>query len=170
MASIPAYNEYAKTVLMPAMPRAVLDEVLAIEAAKQYEAPRYLELLIPHFYELHILRRPFAEWPEPAVRSFTHLSRKLYVAMQGPSEMGASGILERWDRFADLPSIEVPTLVIGAAHDTMDPAYMKRMADRLPRGRYLHCPDGSHMAIYDDQATYMAGVLGFLRDVDGGSL
>lgn len=170
MASIPAYNEYAKAVLMPAMPRAVLDEVLAIEAAKQYEAPRYLELLIPNFYELHILRRPFAEWPEPAVRSFTHLSRKLYVAMQGPSEMGASGILERWDRFADLPSIRVPTLVIGAAHDTMDPAYMKRMADSLPRGRYLHCPDGSHMAIYDDQATYMAGVIGFLRDVDAGSL
>ena len=35
---------------------------------------------------------------------------------------------------ADLPRIEVPTLVIGARHDTMDPAYMERMAKALPKG------------------------------------
>jgi proline iminopeptidase len=36
----------------------------------------------------------------------------------------------------------------------------------LPDGHYLYCPNGGHMAMYDDQATYMAGVIGFLRDVD----
>lgn len=60
----------------------------------------------------------------------------------------------------------MPTLVIGAAHDTMDPAHMKQLADKLPRGRYLHCPNGSHMAMYDDQQTYMRGLIQFLRDVD----
>jgi proline iminopeptidase len=71
--------------------------------------------------------------------------------------------LVNWDRFADLPKIAVPTLVIGARYDTMDPAYMERMAEALPHGEYLFCPRGSHMAMYDDQATYFAGLLGFLR-------
>ena len=57
----------------------------------------------------------------------------------------------------------MPVLVIGARHDTMDPAHMQMMADRLPRGRYLHCPDGSHLAMYDDQAVYFAGLIDFLH-------
>ena len=48
--------------------------------------------------------------------------------MQGPSEMGASGKLEKWDRVADLSKISVQTLVIGAKYDTMDPAHMEKMS------------------------------------------
>ncbi len=66
-----------------------------------------------------------------------------------------------------LASINVPALVIGAQHDTMDPAHMKMMAGRLPQGRYLHCPDGSHMAMYDDQAAYFAGLIDFLHGLEG---
>jgi proline iminopeptidase len=75
--------------------------------------------------------------------------------------------LAQWDRTADLPQIRVPTLTIGAAHDTMDPKHMAAMARALPQGRYLHCPDGSHMAMYDDQAVYMSGLIAFLREVGG---
>jgi proline iminopeptidase len=86
--------------------------------------------------------------------------------MQGPSELGASGKLIDWDRTGDLGKVAVPTLVIGAAHDTMDPAHMEWMAGQVQKGRYLHCPDGSHMAIYDDQKTYFEGVIQFIRDVE----
>jgi proline iminopeptidase len=165
MSSIPAYNRYAHDVLMPAMDQAALKEILALEAAKQYDDPRYEALLQP-FYEQHILRMPAAQWPEPALRSFAHINKAVYVPMQGPSEMGASGILADWDRTADLHEITVPTLVVGAGHDTMDPAFMEKMSALLPDGHYLYCPNGGHMAMYDDQATYMAGVIGFLRDVD----
>ena len=75
------------------------------------------------------------------------------------------GTLENWDRTEELAQIQVPTLVIGAQHDTMDPAYMEMMAGRLPNGRYLHCPNGSHMAMYDDQQTYFDGLIDFLLDV-----
>src|SRR5690606_37393974 len=102
------------------------------------------------------------------VRSFAHINPEVYVPMQGPSELGASGILVDWDRTGDLSRITVPTLVIGAQYDTMDPAFKRMMADRLPNGRYLHCPNGSHLAMYDDQETYMAGLIDFLRDVDAG--
>lgn len=166
MASIPAYNEYAKKVLMPAMDQKALAEILKLEAAKAYQNPRYMELLTPHFYEHHILRMPSAQWPEPAQRSFKHMNQSIYVQMQGPSEMGASGKLLNWDRTADLPRIEPPTLVIGAKHDTMDPAHMEMMSKQVKRGRYLACPNGSHLAIYDDQKVYMEGIIRFLRDVD----
>jgi proline iminopeptidase len=84
--------------------------------------------------------------------------------------MGAGGKLLAWDRFAALSTITVPTLVIGARYDTMDPAHMERMAKQLPKGRYLFCPNGSHLAMYDDQQTYMNGIIAFLRDVDMGKM
>lgn len=165
MASIPAYNDYARKVLMPAMDQTALAEIQRFEAAKDYFNPAYEALLLEHHYVDHVLRMPAAEWPEPALRSFAKINKKIYVPMQGPSELGASGKLETWDRKADLARIPVPTLVIGASHDTMDPEHMAEMARLLPRGRFHLCPRGSHMAMYDDQPTYFAGLLQFLADV-----
>jgi proline iminopeptidase len=110
---------------------------------------------------------PADDWPEPVVRGFAHINPKIYVPMPGPSELGmsADAKLARWDRVADLPGIEVPTLVIGARYDTMDPAHLEMMARRLPNGRYLHCPNGSHLAMYDDQETYFAGLTDFLTSL-----
>lgn len=170
MSSIPAYNVYAHDVLMPAMDPAVLKEILDLEAHKEYESPRYMELLIPSFYEEHFLRLPFAEWPDPVMRTLNHLNRSVYVPLQGPSEMGASGKLEKWDRSADLGKITTPTLVIGAQHDTMDPQHMAWMATQFPHGRFLLCPNGGHLAMYDDQQTYFTGLLAFLKDLDAGKV
>jgi proline iminopeptidase len=38
------------------------------------------------------------------------------------------------------------------------------MARAMKRGRYLDCPNGSHMAMYDDQARYFEGLIAFLKD------
>lgn len=168
MASIPAYNAYARDVLFPRMDPGALAEVQAMEANGEYDDPRYFELLIPH-YEAHVLRLPFADWPEPIHRSFEHMNPAVYVPMQGPSELGASGILGDWDRTADLHLITVPTLVVGAKHDTMDPAHMEWMAGEIPNARYLFCPKGSHLAQYDDRDTYAEGLIRFLEDVDAGT-
>jgi proline iminopeptidase len=168
MASIPAYNEYAENVLMPAMDPEALARIKAFEAAEDYDNPEYHELLMEQHYVHHILRMPAEEWPEPIDRNFKHVNPAIYVSMQGPSELGASGKLAEWDRTADLSSITVPTLVIGARYDTMDPEHMKWMASAVRNGRYLYCPNGSHLALYDDQVTYFDGLVRFLRDVDGG--
>jgi len=166
MSSVPAYNEYAKTVLMPAMDQAALAEIQRLEAAGDTQNPRYMELLVPHHYVHHLLRMPPDQWPDPVNRSFKHLNPNVYVPMQGPSELGASGKLVNWDRTADLKSITVPTLVIGARHDTMEPKHMEWMASQFPNGRYLYCANGSHMALYDDQQTWFRGVIDFIEDVD----
>lgn len=170
MSSIPAYNEYAAKVLMPAMDQTVLAEIKKLEATGKTDDPRYMELLIPNFYVHHILRMPAEQWPDPVNRAFKHLNTKIYALMQGPSELGAGGKLVNWNRTADLKNITVPTLVIGARHDTMDPAHMEMMARQVNKGRYVFCPNGSHMALYDDQQVYFEGIIQFLRDVDGGNM
>ncbi|HHL58082.1 MAG TPA: proline iminopeptidase, partial [Bacteroidetes bacterium] len=68
----------------------------------------------------------------------------------------------------DLPKIAVPTLTMGGTYDTMDPEHMKWMADQVQHGRYVHCPNGSHLSIYDDQEVYFKGLIQFIRDVDQG--
>jgi len=168
MASAPEYVRYAETVLMPAMDQKVLAEIKKLEAAKDYENPRYMGLLAPNYYEHHILRMPSDQWPDPVNRAFKHINQAVYIPMQGPSEMSLSGKLEKWDRTADLSKIAVPTLIIGARYDTMDPKHMEMMATKVQKGRYLYCPNGSHMSMYDDQKTYFGGLVQYIRDVDAG--
>lgn len=163
MASGPAYNAYAQNVLMPAMDQKLLGEMKALEAAGKTDDPRYMQILMPMHYEQHFLRLPADRWPDPVNRAFAHLNHHIYTLMQGPSELGMSGRLANWDRFADLSKINVPTLVIGARYDTMDPVYMAGMAVRLPKGDFLYMPESAHMAMWDDPQRYFDGLTAYLK-------
>jgi proline iminopeptidase len=165
MSSCPAYNAYAHDVIMPTIDPDALAEIQGLEAAGNTDNPRYMELLVEHHYVDHVLRMPVEQWPDAVNRAFANINADVYVPMQGPSELGLSGKLLNWDRSGDLGQIDVPTLVIGARHDTMDPAHMQAMADRLPNGRLLMCENGSHMAMWDDPETYFAGLIDFLTSV-----
>jgi proline iminopeptidase len=46
---------------------------------------------------------------------------------------------------------------------------MAWMASAVQQGRHLHCANGSHMVMYDDQPTYFGGLIQFMRDVDAGN-
>jgi proline iminopeptidase len=170
MGSIPAHNQFIREVLLATWDQTVLTEIKQLEAEGRYEDPRYMELVISRHYALHLLRMPPDKWPDPVTRAFKHSNSKLQVAMQGPSKLTVSGRLESWDRTPDLAKIEVPTLVVGARYDTMDPAHMEAMAGQVQKGQYLFCPNGSHLAIYDDQKVYTDGVIRFVRDVDQGRI
>jgi proline iminopeptidase len=172
VASIPDYNKYAYSVLAKQMDPKVFAEIMDIEKRKDFENPRYEELLVPNFYTQHFCR--LNPWPEPVTRCFTHLyttkvSKEIYVMMQGPSEFGASGRLANWDIKDRLHEIKVPTLMVGAKWDTMDPKAMEEQSKMVQHGRYLYCPNGSHLCMWDDQKIFMDGVIKFIKDVDQGS-
>lgn len=172
VASIPDYNRYAYSVLAKQMDPKVFAELMDIEKGKDFNNPKYEELLTPNFYEQHICR--LVPWPDPVVRCFTHLnaskvSKQIYVMMQGPSEFGASGRLANWDIKNRLKEIKVPTLMVGAKFDTMDPQAMEEQSKMVANGRYLYCPNGSHMCMWDDQKIFMTGVIKFIKDVNKGS-
>lgn len=166
VASIPEYNLYAANVLAPQMDPKVLAEVRDLEAKKQYDNPRYMELLVPNFYHQHLCR--LEEWPDGVNRAIKHLNGEIYVMMQGPSEFSASGRLLTWDIKNRLKEIKVPALMIGAKYDTMDPKAMEEQSKMVQHGRYLYCPNGSHLAMWDDQQVFMNGVIRFIKDVDEG--
>jgi proline iminopeptidase len=165
MSSSRQYNEYAHDVLMPSMDQGVLAQIKDFEATGTTDDPTYEELLIEHHYVHHVCRMPAADWPDPVKRCLAHINPAIYVPMQGPSELGMSGSLEDWDRSGDLADIDVPTLVIGATHDTMDPEHMRWMSEQLPHGRFLLCPDGSHLSQFDDPEHFFPGLIDFLRSL-----
>ncbi|MCZ2460086.1 MAG: proline iminopeptidase-family hydrolase [Chitinophagales bacterium] len=171
MASCPDYGKYADEVLSKTMDPAVLKEIKEIEAKGDFSNPRYMELLMPAFYKQHICR--LAEWPDAVNRTFAHLGgmkvpSEIYTIMQGPSEFGIAGRLANWDIKDRLKEIRIPTLMVGAKYDTMDPKAMEAQSKMVQHGRYLFCPNGSHMCMWDDQKVFMDGVISFIHDVDEG--
>ncbi|NML22142.1 proline iminopeptidase-family hydrolase [Pseudoflavitalea sp. G-6-1-2] len=162
MASCPDYGAYANNVLAKQMDPKILDTIRRLEAANDFQNPKYFELLMPNFYKQHVCR--LEEWPEPLLRSFKHANNAVYTLMQGPSEFGIGGRLANWDRKADLPKIIVPTLTVGAKFDTMDPEHMRWMSTQVKNGQYLFCPNGSHLSMWDDQQVFMNGVINFIKN------
>ncbi len=168
MASAPEYGKYADEVLAKQFDPVILDSIRTMERNKDFTNPRYMTLLMEHYYTKHICRFPLEQWPDPVNRALSKLNQSLYVTMQGPSEFGIAGKLATWDRKADLKNIRVPALIVGAKHDTMDPAHMEWMSKQVQNGSYLYCPKGSHLSMYDDQENYFNGLIKWIKAVDEG--
>jgi len=85
--------------------------------------------------------------------------------MQGKSEFVVTGYFKDWERWDDLHKITVKTLTLGGDYDTMDPADIRRMAELMPNATAAICPNGSHLAMWDDQAVYFDHLLKFLTSL-----
>ena len=166
VASIPRYEQY-NNLLRSQMRKTLLDSLEVFEKKADYNNPVYVDLVQKEYYHQHICR--LNDWPDPLLRSFKHVNPVIYVMMQGPSEFKTGGRLLHWDRWDDLKNITVPTLMVGAKYDTMNPEEMEEMSKLVQHGRYLYCPNGSHLAMWDDQEHYYPGIIQFLQDVQGGS-
>jgi len=167
MASAPEYGKYADSVLAMQMNADILQEIKKIEESNDFNNPRYMELLLPHFYKEHICR--LKVWPDGLNRAMKHVNGEIYTMMQGPSEFGISGRLANWDIKSRLKEIQTPTLMIGAKYDTMDPKAMEEQSKLVKKGRYLYCANGSHLSMWDDQQVFMKGVISFIKDVNSGT-
>ena len=157
-----AYNAKLRAKL----PSEVLAQLAAYESRGDYHNPKYVQIVFDEYYTKHICR--LDPWPEPLTRSFNHLNQHVYEYMQGPSEFVPGGILKGWSVWDRLGELHVPTLMVGAKYDTMNPEEMRQMSTLVQNGRSLYCPTGSHMSFWDDQQVFMAGVIDFIHDVHTG--
>lgn len=158
------YEAYNKQ-LRAAMRKSLIDSLEVFEKKNDFHNPKYQELVFNEYYTRHILRLPVKEWPEPVLRSFKHVNAHVYEYMQGPSEFVPGGILKHWSVWNRLKELSVPTLMIGAKYDSMNPAEMEEMSKLVKNGKYLYCANGSHLAMWDEQEFYMKGVIDFLTSV-----
>jgi proline iminopeptidase len=132
-----------------------------LDAARDYDNPEYERIMMEELYPQVICRTK--PWPEPVTRAFRDANLAIYNEMQGKSEFVVTGNFKDWESWDRLHEIKVKTLTIGAAHDTMDPEDLKKMATMVANGTSLICPNGSHLAMWDDQAVYFEGLLRFLK-------
>jgi proline iminopeptidase len=135
----------------------------ALEAAKEYENPAYTRIVTEELYPKMLCR--LKPWPEPVTRAFRLANEKIYNQMQGKSEFEVTGNLRDWERWDRLREIKVKALTIGSTYDEMDPVDMRKMAERMPNATSAICPNGSHLAMWDDQAIYFRHLLTFLANV-----
>lgn len=163
-ASIPSYEAYAARLLneLSEDDRKILQKYAA---AGNYEAPEYQQVMFGKVYAEHLIR--INPWPEPVARAFKKFNQKIYNVMQGPNEFVITGNFKHWDRWADLPRIKVPTLIIAGGKGTMNPDDIRRMGTLIPHSRVV-ITKGSHLEMYDDQETYFRELLKFIKDVEAG--
>ena len=141
----------------------------ALDKAGKYESAEYNDLLMSKLYTQVVCRLPLDKWPEPLLRAFKKMNRNIYIQMQGVDEFHVTGNFKNWEFWDELPNIKVPVLVLGGKHDEMNPESIKREGQLLPNSRTYICPDGSHMAMYDDQQRYFGELTKFLKNVDEGT-
>jgi len=142
------------------LPPSVREEMDSYEKSGTTSAPAYQQLLVDRVYKVFICR--LHPWPDPLQRSLEGWNQHVYNTIQGRNEFEVTGNMKGWDRWADLPKIQVPTLTMGARYDEMDPDDMRKMATLMPKGQSWISETGSHMAMYDDQQNYFRALLQFL--------
>ena len=153
------YNTKLRNQLRPSL----LDSLSYYEKRKEFHNPKYQQLVFDEYYRKHLCRLPV--WPEAVMRSFKHINQHIYEFMQGPSEFVPGGNLQDWTIWDRLPKISVPTLTVGGKYDTMDPEDMRKISQTVQNGKFLYCPNGSHLSMWDDQEVFMKGVVDFIKSV-----
>ncbi len=159
-----AYNKKLRTQ----MRKSLVDSLESYEQKSDFANPVYLQLVFDEYYCKHILRKSASEWPEPVLRSFKHVNQPVYEILQGPSEFVPGGRLVGWECWTRLKNLTVPTLMIGSHYDTMNPEEMEEMSKLVQNGKYLYCPNGGHLSMWDAQQEYYPGIIDFIKSVDGG--
>lgn len=158
-ASFSDFSAYTSK-LKQTLPSQVQQHLLALEKTGAEAGDEYGAILQQELYTRYICR--LAPWPAGLTHSFEVANGVIYNQMQGPNEFVITGNLASWDRWADLPKIDVPTLVMGARYDEMDPRSIEREAHLIPGSDLFISDTGSHLAMWDDQKHYFAALLAFL--------
>jgi proline iminopeptidase len=161
-ASIASYLAHLNQ-LRAALPQEQQQALAKLEAQGDFTSKAYEDLMWGVLYHRHICR--LDPWPEPVLRAVKYLAEPVYRTIQGADEFHVTGNMKAWDRWQDLARITAPALVIGARHDTISADDITRMGRLLPHGRSVICPNGSHLAMYDDQAFYFSKLIPFLQSL-----
>lgn len=158
-ASVASYLKWVQK-LRSQFPAEIQSELSRYESEGKTEDPGYQKLLLEKVYKEFICR--LDPWPDPLMRSLNGWNQHVYNTIQGRSEFEVTGTLKGWDRWKDLPRIQVRSLMLGARHDEMDPDDLRKMAKLMPKGSAWISERGSHFAMYDDQQNYFKALLNFL--------
>jgi pimeloyl-ACP methyl ester carboxylesterase len=110
-------------------------------------------------------RLGFGKRPHP---SHVELVRRMMAACPAATRRDAPRILVGLDLTGDLPSLRIPTLVIGGTADVLTPPFeARRMADLIPDADLELMPGGGHMLMLERIDELDCLITDFARRVQG---
>lgn len=131
----------------------------------EFQHPDYVRAT-QRFYHTYLCRLP--TWPPELTKSLQlGDERPVYRYMNGPNEFTITGTIRDIDLRAQLPSIHVPTLVLGGKYDEVTPAVAEQIHSGIPGSRRVTFPASSHTPFWEEREAFMSTVAAFLADVDG---
>jgi proline iminopeptidase len=142
------------------LPKDVRDTMAKYEAQGDYENQEYVKA-VRVFYRKHLCRLP--QWPIELTYSMDHTSKPVYGTMNGPNEFTIIGNIRYWDVTSLLGKIRVPTLVLGGRYDEVSPLVARGIHNGIRGSELTIFPKSSHVAFWEERASFMKRVLRFLR-------
>ncbi|TLQ27158.1 alpha/beta fold hydrolase [Lactiplantibacillus plantarum] len=133
--------------------------MLAIEKRQQWNNPHYRQL-ITHLYHQYINRRH----PSMMQHQLDIQAKPVYNHFQGDNEFVVYGVLDDWDFSDTLATIQVPTLLMFADHETMPLATAERMQQRMPNAKLVVTPDSGHNHMVDNPAVFFTYLRNYFSD------
>lgn len=158
--SIESYLTYLN-FLRTQLPQNVQDGLKYYEDKDDVSNPEYEKILFEEIYARHLCR--IQPWPDSLLRTFAHLSKQVYLTIQGPNEFVVTGNFKDWNRWADLHKVTLPTLLICGRYDSMSPQDNEKMEKLIPNSKLVICEKGSHFTMLDDPEAYFPALHQFLK-------
>ncbi|MBI0538017.1 alpha/beta fold hydrolase [Roseomonas sp. KE2513] len=76
--------------------------------------------------------------------------------------------LQSYDLRAVLPQLAQPVLLVAGATDGVMPQTMRRMAEEIPKARFVEIPDAGHLPCIEQPVAFNEAIFGFLVEQAGG--
>jgi proline iminopeptidase len=151
--------------LIATLPMPVQSVLGKYEALGEFQAPEYLRA-VEGFYRQFLCR--LDPWPPELLHSLEMTGqRPVYGEMNGPNEFTITGSIRDIDLTDRLPTIRVPTFVLGGRYDEVTPAVAEQIRSRIPGALRVEFQSSSHVPFWEERAAFRSVVSGFLRSVDG---
>jgi proline iminopeptidase len=145
------------------LPNDVQEVMKKYEDLGDYENPEYLKA-VEVFYRKHLCR--LAEWPKELVHSLEHMSKPVYLTMNGPNEFTIIGNIRYWDVTHLLHKIHVPTLVTGGRYDEVSPREARSIHRGIKRSKLVTFQNSSHLPMWEEREKFITVVRKHLDKVN----
>jgi proline iminopeptidase len=164
LADVPfASREMAR--LKTELPHEVQRTLTTFEERGEFQAPSYLTA-VEAFYRRFLCR--LDPWPPELTYSLGMTGqRPVYGEMNGPNEFTITGTIRDIDITGDLPSIRLPTLVLGGRYDEVTPEVAEQIRRGILGARRVEFQQSSHVAFWEERERFHDVVAEFLGSVDG---
>ena len=147
------------------LPIYVQDRIRFLEGIGAYGSREYQDVVEVLTSQFTIRTAPY---PDCFVDSSDTMNQEIYVGMQGESEFTVGGTLKTLNITKRLEDIRVPVLLSHGKYDTMRPAVVQAMLDKLPLAESVQLNRSGHISMIDEPREMNDAVADFFDRVEQG--